>query len=37
MDNEPSKVVLDKLLDLKKFTEKTSQESNVIISNLIRW
>ena len=30
-----SKVVLGKLLDLKKFTEKTLPESNVVISNLI--
>ena len=33
--NEPSKVVLDKLFDLKKFIENTLPESNVIISNLI--
>ena len=34
--NEPSKIVLGKLLDLKKFTEHTLPESNVVISNLIR-
>ena len=33
--NESSKVVLGKLLDLKKFIEKTLPESNVVISNLI--
>ena len=33
--NEPSKMVLDKLLNLKKFIEHTLQESNVVISNLI--
>ena len=33
--NEPSKMVLDKLLNLKKFAEHTLPESNVIISNLI--
>ena len=33
--NESSKVVLGKLLYLKKFTEKTLPESNVVISNLI--
>ena len=33
--NEPSKIVLDKLLNLKKFIEHTLPESNVIISNLI--
>ena len=33
--NELSKVVLGKLLDLKKFIEKTLPESNVVISNLI--
>ena len=32
---ESSKVVLGKLLDLKKFIEKTLPESNVVISNLI--
>ena len=35
MVNEPSKVVLGKLLDLKKFIENTLSESNVAISNLI--
>ena len=34
--NESSKVVLGKLLDLKKFTENTLTESDVVISNLIR-
>ena len=33
--NEPSKIVLGKLLDLKKFIEHTLPESNVVISNLI--
>ena len=33
--NELSEMVLDKLLDLKKFAEHTLPESNVIISNLI--
>ena len=33
--NKSSKVVLGKLLDLKKFIEKTLRESNVVISNLI--
>ena len=33
--NESSKVVLGKLLDLKKFTENTLPESDVIIYNLI--
>ena len=33
--NEPSKIVLDKLLILKKFIEHTLSESNVVISNLI--
>ena len=33
--NESSKVVLGKLLDLKKFSEITLPESNLIISNLI--
>ena len=33
--NEPSKMVLDKLLNLKKFIEHTLLESNVAISNLI--
>ena len=33
--NEPSNVVLGKLLDLKKFIENNFLESNVIISNLI--
>ena len=33
--NELSKVVLGELLDLKKSTEKTLPESNVVISNLI--
>ena len=33
--NEPSKMVLDKLLNLKKFIEHTLPESNVVISNLI--
>ena len=33
--NESPKVVLGKLLDLKKFIEKTLPESNVVISNLI--
>ena len=32
--NKSSKVVLGKLLDLKKFIEKTLRESNVVISNL---
>lgn len=35
MVNDPSNVVLGKLLDLKQFTEKTLPESNVIFSNLI--
>ena len=33
--NESSKMVLDKLLNLKKFTEHTLPESNAVISNLI--
>ena len=33
--NDPSKLVLGKLLDLKKFIENTLPERNVIISNLI--
>ena len=33
--NEPSKMVLDKLLNLKKFIEHTLPKSNVVISNLI--
>ena len=33
--NEPSKMVLDKLLNLKKFIEHTLPESNVVISSLI--
>ena len=33
--NEPSKVVLGKLLDLKKFIENTLPGNNVSISNLI--
>ena len=33
--NEPSKIVLGKLLDLKKFIEHTLPESNVVIFNLI--
>ena len=33
--NEPSKMVPDKLLTLKKFTEHTLPESNVFIPNLI--
>ena len=33
--NEPSKMVLDKLLNLKKFIEHTLPESNIVISNLI--
>ena len=33
--NESSKVVFGKLLNLKKFIEKTLPESNVVISNLI--
>ena len=32
---EPSKEVFGKLLDLKKFIEKTLPERNVVISNLI--
>ena len=35
MVNEPSKLVLDKLLNLKKFVEHTLRESNVVIFNLI--
>ena len=35
MGNEPSKVILGKLLDLKKFIKKTSPESNVGISRLV--
>ena len=35
--NEPSKMVLDKLLNLKKFIEHTLSECNVVISNLITW
>ena len=31
--NEPSKMVLDKLLNLKKFIEHTLPESYVVISN----
>ena len=33
--NEPSKMVLDKFLNLKKYTEHTLLESNVVVSNLI--
>ena len=33
--NEPSKLLLGKLLDLKKSIENTLPESNVVISNLI--
>ena len=33
--NEPSKMVLDRLLNLNKFIEHTLPESNVAISNLI--
>ena len=33
--NEPSKIVLGKLLGLKKFIEHTLPESNIVISNLI--
>ena len=33
--NEPSKMVLDKLLKLKKFIEHTLPESNIVMSNLI--
>ena len=33
--NEPSKIVLDKLHNLKKFIEHTLSESYVVISNLI--
>ena len=33
--SEPSKIVLDKLLNFKKFIEHTLPESNVFISNLI--
>ena len=33
--NESSKMVLDKLLNLKKFTEHTLPESNAVIFNLI--
>ena len=33
--NEPFKLVLSKLLDLKKFIEHTLPESNIVISNLI--
>ena len=33
--NEPSKMVLDKLINLKKFIGHTLPESNVVISNLI--
>ena len=33
--NEPSKLVLGKLLDLEKFIENTLTESNVAISDLI--
>ena len=33
--NEPSKMVLDKLLNLKKFIKHTLSESNVVIFNLI--
>ena len=32
---QPSKIVLGKLLDIKKFIEHTLPESNVVISNLI--
>ena len=35
MINEPSKMVFDKLLNLKKFIEHTLPESNVVISNSI--
>ena len=35
MVTEPSKAVLGKLLDLKKFIGNTLPESNVAISNLI--
>ena len=35
MVNELSKLVLDKLLNLKKFIEHTLPESNVVILNLI--
>ena len=33
--NEPSEMVLDKLLNLNKFIEHALPESNVVISNLI--
>ena len=33
--NEPSKMVLEKLLNLKKYIEHTLLESNVVVSNLI--
>ena len=33
--NEAFKVVLSKLLNQNKFVEKTLQESNVVVSNLI--
>ena len=33
--NEPPKMVLDKLFNLKKFIEHTLPEDNVVISNLI--
>ena len=33
--NEPSKMALDKLVNLQKFIEHTLSESNVAISNLI--
>ena len=33
--NDPSKMVLDKFLNLKKFIEHTLPECNVAISNLI--
>ena len=35
MINEPSKVVLGKLLDLNKFIENTLLKRNIVISNLI--
>ena len=35
MVNDPSNVVLGKLLDLKQFTEKTLPESNTVNSNII--
>ena len=33
--NKPSKVVLKKLCDLKKFLEKTLQENNIAISDIV--